>query len=165
MIFLTNDDCIELCRNRSINLNNKNQPDLSGADYLKFSYPRQAYKYYTLCRQLVAVCSPFTSFLLWVTEFEIWPSSENLHLYYRLRQSYGDIRLISEAPAHYFLKHEQEDLISFIHLGLLFGWDMYLLPDSDYVKAFCSHDEWLSLHTNNKNILAEWQQDFEKITK
>ena len=29
--------------------------------------------------------------LVWITEWGIWGSSENWHLYYKLRQSYGDL--------------------------------------------------------------------------
>jgi hypothetical protein len=56
-----------------------------------------------------------------VTEWGVWQSSENWHLYYRLRQSYGDHRLIEEAPVHLFLEHETYDLISFLQIGLAAG--------------------------------------------
>jgi hypothetical protein len=36
--------------------------------------------------------------LVWITEWFIWGSSENWNLYYKLRQSYGDLRLLPEAP-------------------------------------------------------------------
>ena len=52
--------------------------------------------------------------LLWITEWSIWPSSENWHLHYKLRHSYGDLRLLHEAPGHLFLGHESEDLASFL---------------------------------------------------
>src|SRR5579862_3951606 len=41
--------------------------------------------------------------LLWITEWGIWGPG-NSHLYYRLRQSYGDQRLLDEAPGHLFLE-------------------------------------------------------------
>src|ERR1700747_1385756 len=66
--------------------------------------------------------------LVWITEWGIWGSSENLHLYYKLRQSYGDLRLLHEAPGHLFLGHESEDLASFLQLAMLNGWGGYILP-------------------------------------
>ena len=75
------------------------------------------------------------------TAWGIWPSSENWHLYYRLRQSYGDYRLLEETPGHLFLKHESEDLASFLQLAILNGWGRYLLAEADYVNVFFSHDE------------------------
>ena len=80
--------------------------------------------------------------LLWITEWGIWPSSENWHLYYKLRQSYGDIQLLDEAPGHLFLKHESEDLASFLQLAMQNGWGGYLLTEADYVNVFFSHDEY-----------------------
>jgi hypothetical protein len=79
----------------------------------------------------------------WVTEWGIWESSENWHLYYRLRQSYDDHRLIEEAPAHLFLDYEPHDLISFLQIGLSMGWDFNVLTQADYSRVFVSHDEWI----------------------
>ena len=61
--------------------------------------------------------------LLWITEWSIWPSSENLHLYYRLRHTYGDHRLLHEAPGHLFLEYESEDLATFLQVAMLNGWE------------------------------------------
>jgi len=81
--------------------------------------------------------------LVWITEWGIWGSSENWHLYYKLRQSYGDLRLLHEAPGHLFLGHEAEDLTSFLQIAILNGWGGYILTQADYVNAFFSHDEYI----------------------
>ena len=44
------------------------------------------------CRAFEIALQPRDECLLWVSESDVWRSSENLHLYYRLRQSYGDLR-------------------------------------------------------------------------
>lgn len=85
----------------------------------------------------------------------MWPSSENWHLYYKLRQGYGDHRLLHEAPGHLFLPHEREDLASFIQLAMLNGWDAYILPELDYVTAFLSHDEFIDFYAKKEESLAE----------
>ena len=95
-----------------------------------------------LAREIVTALDHFEWAVLWVTEAGVWPSSENLHLYYRLRQSYGDTHLLEEHPAVIALNHEAVDLVSFLHLGMLFGWDMYLATSHDYGRAFISHDGW-----------------------
>jgi len=64
-------------------------------------------------------------------------------LYYKLRQSYGDDRLLDEAPGHLFLGHESEDFASFLQLSLLNGWGGYVLTQADNVNAFFSHDEYI----------------------
>src|SRR5215467_12367126 len=56
----------------------------------------------SFCRQLEQSLQPREACLLWVTDWGIWTSSENWHLYYRLRQSYGEQRLLDEAPGHLF---------------------------------------------------------------
>ncbi len=81
--------------------------------------------------------------LVWITEWGIWGSSENLHLYYKLRQSYGDLRLLHEAPGHLFLGHESEDLTSFLQIAMLNGWGGYILTQANYLNAFFSHDEYI----------------------
>ncbi len=73
--------------------------------------------------------------LVWITEWGIWGSGENWHLYYKLRQSYGDLRLLHEAPGHLFLGHESEDLTSFLQIAMLNGWGGYILTQADYLNA------------------------------
>lgn len=98
--------------------------------------------------------------LLWITEWSIWPSSENWHLYYKLRHSYGDLRLLPEAPGHLFLGHESEDLSSFLQIAMLNGWGGYILTQADHVNAFFSHDEYINffakLDGNLADVRKEW---------
>jgi hypothetical protein len=105
----------------------------------------------------------------WITEWGIWGSSENWHLYYKLRQSYGDPRLLHEAPGHLFLGHESEDLASFLQLAILNGWGGYILTQADYVNAFFSHDEYIDffavLDENLEGIRKEFGTVEHQITK
>jgi hypothetical protein len=98
--------------------------------------------------------------LLWITEWGIWPSSENWHLYYKFRQTYGDQRLLAEAPGHLFLEYEAEDLASFLQLAMMNGWGGYILPESNYVRAFFSHDEYIEFFANTEDQLAEIRKVF-----
>ena len=61
----------------------------------------------------IAAQIPEDPVMLLLTEWGIWKSSENEHLYYRLRQSYGDCRFYYEAPGHVFLEHERPTLFLF----------------------------------------------------
>jgi hypothetical protein len=98
--------------------------------------------------------------LLWITEWGIWGSSENWHLYYRLRQSYGDLRLLHEAPGHLFLGHESEDLASFLEVAMLNGWGGYFLTQANYVNAFFSHDEYIDFFASPNGNLEEIRREF-----
>jgi hypothetical protein len=100
----------------------------------------------------VASCmQPFDECLLWVTQSGVWPSSENLHLFYRVRETYGEHRPLAEAPGHLFLKHELPDLATLIELALLCGWDFYLFPVPAHAAAFVSHDEFIEFHTDDSD--------------
>lgn len=131
MIFLTSEQCKEYCSNFGLE-SPINSAGSNGIFCCTVRYPTEAYRYYSLSQLLAAHClSPLNAFnecLLWVANPMIFGSSNNLHLYYRLRQSYGDLRLLQDAPGHCFLGHEQCDLATFTHLGMLFGWDMHLVP-------------------------------------
>lgn len=105
----------------------------------------------SFCQQLERALQPREACLLWVTDWEIWRSSENLHLYYRLRQSYGDYRLLDEAPAHLFLDYEAADLVSFLEVGIICGWDIHLIPFVGYARAFVSHDEFAEFAADDAN--------------
>jgi hypothetical protein len=98
--------------------------------------------------------------LVWVTEWGIWGSSENWHLYYKLRQSYGDLRLLHEAPGHLFLGHESEDLASFLEVAMFNGWGGYVLTQANYANAFFSHDEYIDFFAEIDENLAGIRKEF-----
>ena len=104
---------------------------------------------------LISHLEPFDQCLLWITQWGVWPSSENFHAFYRMRESYGERRLLQDAPGHLFLKHETADLQTFVELALLCGWDFYLLPAPAYAAAYVSHDEFIKLHTDDSEPLDQ----------
>jgi hypothetical protein len=93
--------------------------------------------------------------LLWITEWGIWQSGENWHLYHLLRSSHGEHRLLHEAPGHLFLDYEVADLASFLQVSIMNGWGGYLLTQADYLNAFFSHDEYIDFFSENDGLLAE----------
>jgi hypothetical protein len=103
-----------------------------------------------LARHLASWLGPFSNALLWVTEYGIWPSSENNHLYYRLRQSYGDQRQLYEAPGHEFLAEEIVELTTFLDLAIQFGWGAHLLSTPSAAYIFISHDEWILVQSDSQ---------------
>jgi len=79
--------------------------------------------------------------LLWPVNYQ-GNSAANYHLYYKLRQAYSDYRQLSQAPGHLFLEHEENDLLTFMQLAFLFGWDFHLV---------CT--EWGALHNDECVVL------------
>lgn len=97
---------------------------------------------------------------MWVTEPDIfW--SENRHLLYRLRESYGERRRLQDAPGHLFLGHEGADLATMIGLGLLANWDFHLVASPGYLRGFRSHDGFLDLFTDGSAAVEELKKSLE----
>ena len=167
--YLTSSECAEWRGRFGIGL---------GADSLPASPPENVGQIYLglpdtpgrlpwLYRFISDALKPRGECLLWVTDFGIFPSCENQHLYYRLRQSYGDHRLLREAPGHLFLEYEDADLVSFLQLGIVHGWDMHVLPDLGYgemdtARAFVCHDEWIALHHRQDTAINEWRDTLQR---
>jgi hypothetical protein len=103
--------------------------------------------------------------LLWITEWGIWPSSENWHLYYRLRQSYGDSSLLHEAPGHFFQNFEMEDLATFLQVAATNGWGGFVLPSAHYASFFFSHDEYIDVFTSNPSTVTAVEQRFSHLLR
>ena len=121
----------------------------------RFGFPSDPYRFFFVARWIATSITHRTPTLLRITEWGIWPSSENWHLYYRLRQTYNDHRLLHEAPGHLFLEHEAEDLASFLQIAMQSGWGGYVLTQADYVNAFFSHDEYIDFFAAVDTNLAD----------
>jgi len=93
--------------------------------------------------------------LLWVTDWGIWPSSENQYTYYRVRQSYGDTHNVKEYPGHLFEKGETKDLLSFVELLVWFGWGFHIVTVPKSIQCFHSHDEWLRIKSDFNSQIEE----------
>jgi len=108
---------------------------------------------YELAGVIASWLHDFDHVVFWVVENGIW--HENLHLYYRLKASYGDFRQLGDARGHYFHSFERADLVTFLHLALEFGWGGYLL--SADTRMFISHDGWLVVYseTQRERILKD----------
>ena len=121
----------------------------------RIDYPAEPYPVFFLAHWIATSLTHRMPTMLWITEWGIWPTSENWHLYYRLRQTYSDHRLLHEAPGHLFLEHETEDLASFLQIAMLNGWGGYVLTEADYVNAFFSHDEYIAFFAQTDGELQE----------
>lgn len=114
---------------------------------------------------LTQAVGPWESALLWITEWDVWTSSRNLHLFYRLRQSYGEMRLLEEAPGHLFLDYEKADLASFLQITLFNGWDAYLATSHDYARLFIDHDSGAEISAPEENRLEALRPLLNKLSE
>jgi len=97
----------------------------------------------------IASVGSCTWWLLWMDVGPAQWAGGNTHLYYRLRQSYQDYRLLQEAPCHLIYQNEWPDLLTLVQVGVLNHWDIHLVTDLDQGRLFVSHDEWLSVSTRD----------------
>lgn len=165
MRVLTLHELKQWCVDCGVDLDNRGNPihPKDGFNTVRFQLPEKVSRLTWFCRFIENSLQPREHCLLWVTGWAVWPSSENWHLYYRLRQSYEDYRLLNEAPGHLFLQYEGADLISFLQVGLLAGWDMHLIPTAGYVRAFVSHDEWVELALEDAAGMDKIKADLVKV--
>jgi hypothetical protein len=75
-----------------------------------------------------------------ITEWGIWPSSEDWYLYYLMRSHHGDRQMISEAPGHVFLGHERSEYFAFTRLFMQFGWGGIFAGNLDSIAYSLDHD-------------------------
>ena len=151
MRFFTNQECDTWLSERQ-----RRKPDLMpGVHVQRVPYPSQPYRIFFVAHWVASSLSHRRPVLLFLTEWGIWPSSENWHLYYKLRQTYGEYRLLQDAPGHLFLEHEAEDLASFLQLSMLNGWGGYVLTEANYINAFFSHDEYFDFFAEHPDNLAD----------
>jgi len=102
------------------------QPNFSEAQGRDFKIPGDAGRRIALLNQLFQSIPADQEILLWFTDWGVWPSGERPHMFQRFRDSYGEHRWLSDAPAYVFSPAEREDLISFVGFGILFLWDSAL---------------------------------------
>lgn len=151
MRFYTHQQCEEWLARRT-----RARPDQdSSLSRERFEYPREDYRFFPIASAIARSITYRQTTLLWVTEWGIWPSSENWQLYYKLRQTYGDLQLLQDARGHLFLEYESEDLGTFLQLAMLSGWGGYILTDANYVNVFFSHDEYIDFFTSTPEKLSE----------
>lgn len=130
------------------------QPDLDRSrSRAALPYSSAPSRLHLIARWLARELSHDSPVLLWVTASDIAPS--NWHLYYRLRESYGDHRLIHNAPGHLCLNYETEDLATLIYLTMLNGWDASLIPELDYVSLTFSHHRIIDVFSDNSDLVEE----------
>jgi len=150
MIFYTKDECDEWIAGRALQAYD---PALVG-EYV--DYPKDGYRYYNFAMALAGQMFIGDPVLLVLSECGIWSTNENLHMYYRLRQSYHDFRLISEAPGHLFLKHENAEFISFLQISMFNGWGGYIVTQAADFGVFFSHDDYAVPFGRDKASMVEF---------
>jgi hypothetical protein len=151
MQFYTQDECEAWLSERR-----RQKPDLvPDIHVVRIAYPSEHHRLYRIARFIASSLTHRMKALLWIKEWGMWSSSENWHLYYKLRQAYGDQRSLHDAPGHLCLEHEGESLASFLQIAMLNGWSGYVLTEANHVNAFFSHESYIDFYAEHDENLAE----------
>ena len=103
--------------------------------------------------------SRFGGALLWITLSTIGsPQLEKAgwKLVERMRQGYGENRPLEAARGHFFRTDELVDLSAFLVPCFVFGWDAYIVPNSNNFFVHISHDEYWG-------VVARTQETYDKL--
>jgi hypothetical protein len=114
--------------------------------------PREAGRKTALARGLSSLLTTGAG-LLWVTEWSVYPSSENMPLFLGYRRSLGEERTLHSAPGHLFEDGDFQVVECLIALGLYFCWDLHVF-DGDSLWLHISHDEVIAAHASDQQVLA-----------
>jgi hypothetical protein len=85
--------------------------------------------------RLIESVGPWNEAWLWLHQPDT-AKRNGLHLYDRLRLSYGERRLVGEAPVHQFQGYEQADVCSVLTAALLNEWSLYVITSHDYGRLY-----------------------------
>src|SRR5208283_2420689 len=99
---------------------------------------------------------------VYVSGWSVWPSSENLDLFYGYRRSMGEARYLIEAPAHIFESTEHDALVSILCMVFYFVWDAWVFDVEGKALVRISHDEWLEVRADDDEAIKEFTTQLEK---
>jgi hypothetical protein len=87
---------------------------------------------------------------VWVTEFDIFPSSANLNLFYSFRKSIGEKRSLNKAPFHVFTAKDSIPMECILDCALYFYWDATIMNGDRTIAFGLSHDEYIEVAAKTK---------------
>jgi hypothetical protein len=93
-----------------------------------------------------------------ITDWGVWPSSQNMDLFYSYRRYLGEHRSLTEAHFHVFAAAEANELRNVLHLGLISLFDVAGASTTTDFRFYASHDEWIQVAWHED---AEWRQTTE----
>jgi hypothetical protein len=141
MRILSREDASLWCGQNNIVLNDRGLPERIDAP-VHFKIPEDANKRVGLVSDRMQAFNLEPIFLVWFDDWAVWPSGQRMHIFDRLRMSYGETRPLAQSPGHVFDQSEFEDAVSFVTLAVLMLWDCYVVTPKRGKLLFFSHDEF-----------------------
>ena len=142
MKFLTKEEASEWCRKHGIAINNSGVPDVrEDIGVEDFIIPEDAGQRVALAKELLARLPSNDACLIWLDDWDVWPSGQWHHLFERFRLSYGCDEPLIKFPAHLIQSKDTDAVTSIFVYALLMLWDCYVIKDCGS-WIFLSHDEF-----------------------
>ena len=150
MRFFTYSQCAEWCSERQFPTRQIEgyivgpDPQIQSPDFhvVKFNPPVDSGRKVWLARFLYSLLQPSPELLIWVGDWDVWPSSQHMPLFTRFREAFGEKRPLIDAPGHLLTPEEEDDAVSIMSVSLLFFWNCHVLSGSGRDAVFTSHDEF-----------------------
>jgi hypothetical protein len=145
---LTDDECAAWCREHGypVTANGAYGRPAPLVDehfnLVRLALPDDAGRRVSLARDVIRRVSQRDDLLLWIDQWDIWPSSQHPPLFTRFRQAFGETRPLIAAPGHHFEQGQFDDGLSVLIFAMLFSWDCHVLSASRGPVFFTCHDEW-----------------------
>lgn len=116
-----------------------------------------------LSRTLGSLFAEQQEVLLFVTEYGVWQSAEDWHLFDTYRRGLGINSPIWESPGHVVFIEETDELRTLLLLALYFVWDATVVAGDGSFAVELSHDEVLDVYAYDPVRLATAQGLVDRI--
>jgi len=91
-----------------------------------------------------------------ITDWAVWPSSQNMDLFYSYRRYLGEPRSLIDAHFHVFTAMEANEFRNILHLGLISLFDVAGASTTTDFRFYASHDEYIEVAWYEG---ADWKGD------
>jgi hypothetical protein len=100
--------------------------------------------------------------LLLITDWSIWPSSENLELFRLIRLALGESTSLNETPGHCFASNDRASLECFLDIILYYNWDAMIFTSPKKMTCKLTNDD-LILIDNNSGQCSNLIEDIKNL--
>lgn len=104
-----------------------------------------------------------TEVLLWINEYGIWPTSEDVNLFLGFRKSLGENSMLYEKPGHLFSGDEIATIVSLLAIVFYFIWGAVIVSVKNKFMIKISHDEIIAIFALEPNTLTEECKILDKL--
>lgn len=165
MIVFSIDECLNWFKGRTFALDELSQPVRcnNSGHKLHGKFPANFNGILWIIRQIEQALIIDSQCLVWISDWSIFHSGDNFHLFYKFSQSYNCNALISSSPGHLCMSYERAEIVTLVWLCVSQGWDVHVVPDNDCISAFFSHDGWFELGYSNRDLCIEAREKFKEI--